>query len=64
VPRWYRLLSQRRCSTLIAVNLGWMFDRYEAYAVVLSNGGRSPEDEPDDKCREESHADEEHVGAG
>ena len=35
---WYRLLNKSQWSTLIAANLGWMFDGYETYAVVLSVG--------------------------
>jgi MFS family permease len=36
--RWYRLLDRRQWSTLIAANLGWMFDGYETYAVILCAG--------------------------
>jgi MFS family permease len=35
---WYRLLNKSQWSTLIAANLGWMFDGYETYAVLLSVG--------------------------
>jgi MFS family permease len=35
---WYRLLSKSQWSTLIAANLGWMFDGYETFAVVISIG--------------------------
>jgi MFS family permease len=35
---WYRLLSKSQWSTLLAANLGWTFDGYETYAVVLSVG--------------------------
>jgi len=35
---WYRLLSRSQWSTLIAANLGWTFDGYEMYAVVLTVG--------------------------
>jgi MFS family permease len=35
---WYRLLSRSQWSTLIAANLGWTFDGYETYAVVLTLG--------------------------
>src|SRR3979490_1460907 len=35
---WYRLLSKSQWSTLIAANLGWMFDGYEPYALLLSVG--------------------------
>jgi MFS family permease len=36
--RWYQLLDRKQWSTLIAANLGWMFDGYEAYAVILCAG--------------------------
>jgi MFS family permease len=36
--RWYRMLDGRQWSTLIAANLGWMFDGYETYAVILCAG--------------------------
>ena len=35
---WYRLLSKSQWSTLVGANLGWMFDGYETYAVLLSVG--------------------------
>ena len=35
---WYRLLSKSQWNTLLAANLGWTFDGYETYAVVLSVG--------------------------
>src|SRR6266481_7013706 len=35
---WYRLLTKSQWSTLIGANLGWMFDGYETYAVLLSVG--------------------------
>jgi MFS family permease len=35
---WYRLLGKSQWSTLIAANLGWMFDGYETYAVLISVG--------------------------
>lgn len=35
---WYRLLNKSQWSTLIGANLGWMFDGYETYAVLLSVG--------------------------
>jgi MFS family permease len=38
---WYRLLSKSQWSTLIAANLGWMFDGYETYAALLSAGAAS-----------------------
>jgi hypothetical protein len=37
---WYRSLSKSQWSTLVAANLGWMFDGYETYAVLLSVGIR------------------------
>jgi MFS family permease len=33
---WYRLLDRRRWSTLVAANLGWLFDGYETYALILT----------------------------
>jgi MFS family permease len=38
---WYRLLSKSQWNTLIAANLGWMFDGYETYAALLSAGAAS-----------------------
>jgi cystathionine beta-lyase/cystathionine gamma-synthase len=35
---WYRLLNRNQWSTLIAANLGWMFDGYETVAVLISVG--------------------------
>src|SRR5260370_42688169 len=35
---WYRLLSKTQWNTLIGANLGWMFDGYETYAIVLTVG--------------------------
>jgi hypothetical protein len=35
---WYRLLNRSQWNTLIAANLGWMFDGYETYALVVAVG--------------------------
>src|SRR5713226_1875353 len=35
---WYRALSRRQWHTLAAANLGWLFDGYEAYALLLTVG--------------------------
>jgi MFS family permease len=35
---WYRLLDRSQWNTLIAANLGWMFDGYETFALVISVG--------------------------
>lgn len=35
---WYRLLSRSQWNALIASNLGWMFDGYETFALVMSVG--------------------------
>jgi MFS family permease len=35
---WYRLLSRTQWNTLIASNLGWMFDGYETFALVMVLG--------------------------
>jgi MFS family permease len=35
---WYRLLNRAQWNTLIASNLGWMFDGYETFALVMSVG--------------------------
>ena len=35
---WYRTLSRRQWHTLMAANLGWLFDGYEAYALLLTVG--------------------------
>jgi MFS family permease len=35
---WYRSLNRRQWNTLIASNLGWLFDGYETYALVISVG--------------------------
>ncbi len=35
---WYRALTASQWRTLIATNLGWLFDGYEAYALFLTVG--------------------------
>jgi len=35
---WYRLLTRSQWNTLIASNLGWMFDGYETFALVMAVG--------------------------
>jgi MFS family permease len=35
---WYRSLNKSQWNTLIASNLGWLFDGYETYALVISIG--------------------------
>jgi len=35
---WYRTLTTSQWRTLIAANLGWMFDGYETYALILTVG--------------------------
>lgn len=35
---WYRTLSATQWKTLAASNLGWMFDGYETYALILTVG--------------------------
>jgi MFS family permease len=35
---WYRTLTSSQVRTLIAANLGWLFDGYEAYALFLTVG--------------------------
>jgi MFS family permease len=36
VRRWYKALSRAQWSALVASNLGWVFDGYESYALVLA----------------------------
>ncbi|MGN8110151.1 MFS transporter [Paraburkholderia sp. 22098] len=36
---WYRSINRQQWSGLIASNLGWFFDGYETYALVLTVGG-------------------------
>ena len=35
---WYSMLDRSQWNTLIASNLGWMFDGYETYALILTIG--------------------------
>src|SRR5215470_14890900 len=35
---WYRTLDRRHWKALIATNLGWMFDGYETFALILTLG--------------------------
>ncbi len=35
---WYRALDRRQWNTLLAANLGWLFDGYETYALILVIG--------------------------
>jgi MFS family permease len=35
---WYRTLTPNQWRTLVAANLGWLFDGYEAYALFLTVG--------------------------
>ena len=35
---WYRALTASQWRTLVATNLGWLFDGYEAYALFLTVG--------------------------
>ena len=35
---WYRTLSVTQWKTLAASNLGWMFDGYETFALILTVG--------------------------
>jgi MFS family permease len=35
---WYRSLDARQWKTLLASNLGWLFDGYETYALIISVG--------------------------
>ena len=39
---WYRSLNRSQWNTLIAANLGWLFDGYETYALVISVGVGAP----------------------
>ncbi len=36
---WYRALNREQWNTLFASNLGWLFDGYETYALILVVGG-------------------------
>src|SRR3954447_15043220 len=35
---WYRSLNKSQWNTLIAANLGWLFDGYETFALIISVG--------------------------
>jgi MFS family permease len=35
---WYRTLNRTQWNTLLASNLGWIFDGYETYALILTVG--------------------------
>jgi len=35
---WYSTLNRTQWNTLVASNLGWMFDGYETYALILTIG--------------------------
>jgi MFS family permease len=35
---WYRSLSRSQWNALIASNLGWLFDGFETYALILTAG--------------------------
>src|SRR3981081_3081603 len=35
---WWRSLDRAQWNTLLASNLGWLFDGYETYALVISVG--------------------------
>jgi MFS family permease len=35
---WYRTLDRRQWKALLATNLGWMFDGYETFALILTLG--------------------------
>src|SRR3982074_3555709 len=35
---WYRSLNRAQWNTLLASNLGWLFDGYESYALIISVG--------------------------
>jgi MFS family permease len=37
-PPWYRALDRTQWNTLIASNLGWLFDGFETYGLVLTVG--------------------------
>src|SRR5262245_6662213 len=34
--RWYHALNRQQWYTLLAANLGWVFDGYETYALILT----------------------------
>src|SRR3979411_1635007 len=35
---WYRSLNRAQWNTLLASTLGWLFDGYETYALIISVG--------------------------
>lgn len=35
---WYRSINRKQWNTLLASNLGWLFDGYETYALILTVG--------------------------
>src|SRR5690349_23412269 len=35
---WYSTLTRAQWKTLVASNLGWMFDGYETFALILTVG--------------------------
>jgi MFS family permease len=35
---WYRAIDRTRWNTLLAANLGWVFDGFETYALILTVG--------------------------
>jgi MFS family permease len=35
---WYRTLNRKQWNTLVASNLGWLFDGFENYALILTVG--------------------------
>ena len=35
---WYRTLNATQWKTLLASNLGWVFDGFEAFALILTVG--------------------------
>ena len=37
---WYRALNATQWKTLAAANLGWLFDGFETYALILTAGVR------------------------
>ncbi|MFM0641134.1 hypothetical protein PQQ63_31000 [Paraburkholderia metrosideri] len=37
-PVWYRSLNKAQWSALFASNLGWLFDGYETYTLILTVG--------------------------
>jgi MFS family permease len=36
IQPWYRALNRTQWNTLVASNLGWVFDGFEAYALILT----------------------------